>query len=229
MAVSGRVKNLSPGKALEPGSAVDVIPERENTFLPLHPRRCKVLGVEDGDLVISFPDPPLPSPVLGKAVSVSFVLDGEKGPQRLGFFSLVLDVVNQKAEEQGQPAALVVVYPGERDLGPMELRRLKRHPVPPNGNLKLHLEELDSVRLMDISRQGLRFAITKNKNLAPGQKLAMNLCIKDRDYLIHGQVLQVRPGDHNFQVSVLLETLSLDVWTGLEQALLEIKRNNPVI
>lgn len=204
-----------PQRWLAPGQEVAVFPQRDGLEQMARVRKALVLGIHDGDLVISHPEPPLQEPVLGQALSITFVAHTGAEKERLGFFSLVLDTLDEYADSKTGLPALVVIFPGQRDLSPSNLRKIARHPVPKDSPITLLVEGLKQVRLVDISRKGLRFVCREPGQIAIGSSLAMSLDLHDRAYEINGVVVGAYEKQEGVQVSVSMEALPLNIWTGL--------------
>jgi hypothetical protein len=208
-----------------PGRDLDILLAGRSTWQEKAVRRAKVLGLAEGDLALSSPEPALPQPVLGRAVEIT-VLDKRPGARsrRYGYQTSVLDVVSDYPGQTGSTKAVVVMFPRADDVYPTNLRRAKRFAVPSQGFLGLALEGGDPVRLLDISVKGLRFLHPEIR--LPWQVdglLRPTLIIHEQPYPITGRVAGIKPAASGTEVSMELGVLHLDAWTSLLVALHELE------
>lgn len=207
------------------GRDLDILLAGRSSWQEKAVRRAKVLGLAEGDLALSPPEPALPHPLLGRAVEIT-VLDKRPGgrPRRYGYQTSVLDVVDDYPGGDGATRALVVMFPRADDVYPTNLRRAKRFAVPPGGFLGLALEGGERVRLLDISVKGLRFV---HPDPRPPWRvdslLRPTLVIHDQPYAITGRVAGIKPAQDGTEVSMELGVLHLDAWTSLLVALHELE------
>jgi hypothetical protein len=213
---------LSPGRRLELLPKWLAAPKRGQVM------RCAVLCRQEGDLVLSPPRPSLPQPALGRPLEITFLSQDRKGSRRYGYYSLVLDTLDDFSFKGSPRPGVVVLFPRKQDIAPIDLRQSRRFVVAPGGFLNLEVKGLSGVQLLDISLTGLRF-----RHGAPGSgpvrndRLALNLLIDDQAHGLRGQVVGVRLGPGGSEVSVELSTLALNVRTALIQVLREMESYDP--
>ncbi|MGD9124907.1 MAG: hypothetical protein PVG60_07430, partial [Desulfarculaceae bacterium] len=68
-----------------PGERMELVPRRRKIFEPRSVHRSQVLGTQEDDLVLSFPKPPLETPLLGQPLEITFLCREETGPKRYGY------------------------------------------------------------------------------------------------------------------------------------------------
>lgn len=213
------------GGLFAPGRELDILLAGRSTWQEKAVRRAKVLGLAEGDLALSAPEPPLPQPVLGRAVEIT-VLDRRVGgrPRRYGYQTSVLDVIDDFPGVGGDSRAVVVMFPRADDVYPTNLRRAKRFAVPSQGFLRMALENGEPVHLLDISVKGLRFLHPSSQPPCTVDGLLRpTLIIHEQPYAIAGRVAGVKPAEGGAEVSMELGVLHLDAWTSLLVALHELE------
>lgn len=218
---------LTPDKLnrlFAPGRWLDVLLTGRTSFQEKAVRRARILGLQDGDLAMSLPEPPLPSPVLGRAVEITVVDSFGGKPRRYGYQTSVLDVVDDYPAPEGAARAVVVMFPRAGDIYPTSLRRSKRFPVPPDGFLVLAMEGEPRLRLLDISVKGLRFLHPDpNPRWDLEQEIRPLLLIDSLPYQLTGKVAGVNRVDEGLEYCMELGVLHLDAWTSLLVALHQLE------
>ncbi len=207
-----------------PGRDLDVLLAGRTLYQEKAVYRSRVLGLQEGDLALSPSDPPLPAPVLGRAVEITVVDQTEGGARRYGYQTSVLDVLEDFPTQEGATKAMVVMFPRSDDVYPTSLRRARRYQVPQEGFLELALEGEPSLRLLDISVKGLRFL---HPGPDPGWEvdhlLYPTLVIHGQPYALTGRMAGAKPVEGGLEYSMELGVLHLDAWTSLLVALHELE------
>ena len=214
----GLVRVLSAGRRLE------LLPKWHEAPMRAKVLSSSILGRHQGDLVLSPPRPSLPSPVLGRPMEVTFLSREKSGPRRYGYYSMVLDSLEDFAYQGGSRPGVVVLFPRKHDIFPISLRQSRRFQIQPGGSLDLRVTGLSDVQLLDISIHGMRFShgVTKD-GPKPRDKLGLNLLIDQKAHDISGQVVGKRCKKNITEVSVELATLPLNIRAALIQALRDLE------
>jgi hypothetical protein len=177
-----------------------------------------VLGTQEDDLVLSYPKPPLESPLLGQPLEITFLCREEAGPRRYGYYSLVLDTLDDFPGPQGLNTAMVVLYPRQQDLISTNLRQAKRYRIGPQSELTVFVDGISNIEILDISLKGLRFRHNQEEwNYSLDERIQLYLNLYDRTYAVSGRVVRTALTMGGQEVSVALDTLRLDLWSELLQ------------
>ena len=221
------IDKISLDQVLAPGNLVDVLPRRSEVLSEKQVRQARVLGVVDGDLVLSLPDPPLSTPLVGQALEITFLIEGKPRPERYGYFTLILDTLDKsQADRELSREGMVVLFPHQEDIIPTTLRSEKRYRVGDRNTLKVKVQGLNNLVLEDISLKGLCFkSPSKNPKLAQDQALNLSLCLGKEQYPLYGRVVECCPDSNCARVRMELDALPLDLWSNMLQLLhdLDIK------
>ena len=224
----------NPKLALEqifvPGRVVDVLPRRTEVFTEKQVRHAMVLGIKDEDLVLSLPDPPLASPLVGQALEITFLAQGAQSPARYGYFTLILDTLEQTQAREGfDHSGVIVLFPHDEDIIPTTLRNEKRYRVHGRSQISIKVKGLGGLSLEDISLKGLRFRyMTCNRHVKQGESLELLLQIHKYDHPLKGRVVESSKDPDGVQVRMELDSLPLDLWSGLLQLLHDLDKNGKV-
>jgi hypothetical protein len=212
------------------GKQVDVLPRRSEVLEAKQVRQARVLGMQNGDLVLSLPDPPLPSPLLGQALEITFLVEPEQNAQRYGYYTLILDTLDNYPIKGQTGDGVVVLFPTEKDLVRSNLRTEKRFKVNSRRHLGLKIPGLNKIKLLDISLCGLRFSFPGTKPLvAKGQKLSLQLAIQNEAHHLHGGVVETVQNDKETQVRMELDALPLDLWSHMLQILHDLEKSGKAV
>ena len=209
-----------------PGKLLDVLPRRTEVLSEKQVRHAMVLGVKEEDLVLSLPDPPLTDPLIGQALEITFLTQKADQSERFGYFTLILDTLEDFEARAGHENGLVVLYPHKEDIIPTTLRHEKRYKVNGRQKLGLKVKGLSRPTLEDISLSGLRFRCENcNQIIKKDQNLEISLIIKRKTYPLTGKVIESRRQKSSIQVRMALDTLPLDLWSYLIKVLHELDSN----
>ena len=218
----GLVQTLAPGRKLA------LLPKWHGAPLRAKVLSSLVLGRHQGDLVLSPPHPSLPQPVLGRPMEVTFLSRDRSGLRRYGYYSMVLDTLEDFTCQQGARLGVVVLFPRQQDIFPISLRQTRRFPVVPGGPLGLQVKGLTEVRLLDISIQGLRFSHRPGKG-GPRRldEVALTLLINEEAHGLDGKIVGLKQRKNITELSVEMGALPLNARAALIQALREMEADEP--
>lgn len=218
----GLVQFLSPGRPLE------LLPKWHGAPMRAKVLRSSILGRHEGDMVLSPPNPSLPKPVLGRPVEVTFLSRDKFGPRRYGYYSMVLDTLEDFDCQGGARPGVVVLFPRKHDIFPISLRQTRRFPVVPGESLDLEVKGLDDVQLLDISIRGMRFSHKPTKG-GPRRRdqLELTFRLNQKAHGLSGQVVGIRQEKTIPEVSVEMGTLTLNARATLIKALRELEAKAP--
>lgn len=182
-----------------------------------HLRQSRVLGRNQGDLVLSQSHPTQPTLVLGQPLEVTVLVEDQDRAQRYAFRASVLDLLEVFPGQDNPLPALVVMFPRCEDVYATNLRRARRYRVGPRTPVALLWDDLQA-RVVDLSIKGLRFAWdTPHPAPVPGELLELALMIHDEKFKVKGRVAGVYKDLGRQEVSVDLGILPLDAWTSLQE------------
>jgi hypothetical protein len=202
---------------LSPGHCLDIIPRR--VFEPhadRQVRKAHILGVHEGDLVLSLPEPPLPIPLLGQPLEVTFLHKENNEINRYGYYTLILDTFETFKTDSQRIPAVVVLFPREKDIAPTNLRSSQRFRAPHTGILCLSAQGVAKCRIEDISFKGLRFSYEKGP-VPPemGNPLDLTLHFNKKQAKLSGIITNRFQNQGRWEVCLELRPMGLGLWSDL--------------
>lgn len=216
--------NEDISRSLTPGAAVSVSLRGFEDPADNHTRDLTVLGIEERDLMLVWPENTGPLPPLGSPLVVSMLRRGPDGLQRYGFDTNVIDTTDPADSEALDPRGLVVVLPRPRDVVPLNLRTHRRFVVRGFENLKIDLPGLEPTTPLDLCWEGLRFCQGPPiKPLQKGQAMDITLMIYETPFSVQCQVMRVIEAGAKQHVSVKFPTLPLNLRAALADLFLRLE------
>ena len=228
MAVTPGWQKEGLAQFLSPGRPLELLPKWHGAPMRAKVLQSSILGRHEGDLVLSLPKPSLPKPVLGRPMEVTFLSRDKFGLRRYGYYSMVLDTLEDFTSQGEARPGVVVLFPRKRDIFPISLRQTRRFSIAPGGSLDLEVKGLDDVRLLDISIRGIRFSHKPTKG-GPRRRdqLELTLMVNQKAHGLIGKVVGIRQQKNIPEVSMELGDLALSVRAALIQALRELEAKAP--
>ncbi|KIX11781.1 PilZ domain-containing protein [Dethiosulfatarculus sandiegensis] len=202
---------------LSPGHCLELVPRRVFEPHTDHKiRKAQILGVHDGDLVLSLPEPPLPTPLLGQPLEVTFLHKGKNGVIRYGYYTLILDTFKTFASRSGAVPAVVVLFPREKDISPTNLRSSQRFRPPQTGDLCLVTKGVDQCRIEDLSFRGIRFSYEEGP-VPPeeGAPLDLTLQFNEKQAKLSGIITNRFQNQGRWEICLELKPMGLGLWSDL--------------
>ena len=204
-------------EVFSPGRRVDLLLSGQDRAPRQAVRQSRVLGRNQDDLALSQPQPGLSRPSLGQPLEVTVLVEDQGAPQRYGYRTSVLDLLDDFPDQVDPPPTLVVMFPRCEDIYATNLRRARRYRVGPQVPVALLCREVEA-QVLDLSIKGLRFDWRgPGPSLAEGDLLELVLIIHDEKFRVKGRVARVFTPDDHTEVSVNLGILPLDAWTSLQE------------
>lgn len=210
-------------KAFAPGREVLILLPGRESYRRRASRQAVVLGLHQGDLALSQPEPPLPEPLLGLPLEITILVPVGNRHQRYAYRSPVLDVLdNYPPGPQGR--AVVVMFPRRDDIYPTSLRKARRYQVAPVSSARLLGPGGEPLSLLDISVKGLRY-LRDGQGEGPvvGDHVQFTLEIHDEGFAVHGRVASINNMADQREISVELGILPLDAWASLQELIAELE------
>jgi len=223
-----KVRTMSPGelaRLIKEGLEVNLLLESHTLKELKRVRKSKVLLVEGDRLILAWPQPSLPRPVLGTQLEVSFVIPLEGEMQRYGYTTRVNETLFGYTTADAQThQAVVVDLPLPADLSPSTLRLFLRTNVPPELGLKVKVVGLGSHELLDLSSKGLSLALPLGETPpAKGTPLSLTVEGFDEHLELSGKVVGLVEHEDKIQVSVELFTMPVTNALALKMLIRQIE------
>ncbi|MFH1061233.1 MAG: PilZ domain-containing protein [Pseudomonadota bacterium] len=204
-------------EAFAPGRELLVLLPGRESFRRRALRQAVVLGLQQGDLAITPPEPALPEPLLGQALEITTLVPEGNRHQRYAYRTCVLDVLDDHPPAPGG-RALVVMFPRGMDIYATSLRRARRYRVPADATVRLFSPAGAALALVDISIKGLRCVWEGPADPPPVDAVVQTtLEIHDETFQVHGRVTGIQQGPQRCEVSLELGILPLDAWASLQE------------
>jgi hypothetical protein len=177
------------GRVVRPGSSIDIILERDDLKNSVRVLKAMIYEVDRDRVIISQTSPPLTKSLIGRIVSVTYLVKNEGKVARFGFVARVAEFIKDYEMASGE-RVVVPVLQKQGSPEPMNIRLHFR--VRPKSDSGLSLSwGGKNVNLLDISLGGARFSHGETKKFEPGETIRLQLKVDEKRFNVDALIVGV--------------------------------------